>query len=930
MLIDKPDWITHGDGVQPIFSVDVHPDGNRLASAGGDGMVVLWSVGHIFSKLRGNNNNKKKRLKKKAEAGQNGSKDDQANGEKENMLPENGSQGSARGHGSNGVVGSAAVEYTNTKVERVATLADHRGHPVNVARFSNSGRFVASGGDNHLVLIHELRPSNAIVGGSRNIQFSNGSSFGSQAVKNVENWVLCNTLTGHSNNVVDLGWCPDDSMVASCSLDNTVRIWDTLRGTVLTVLQEHTSFVKGVVWDPVGKYIASQSDDRSVVVRTVEGWETVACIKEPFEKAVWNTFSTRLDWCPDGSHITAVNTYQSPKNTAAILMRGSWERSHDYVGHKGPVVASRFNPRLFRVVSDEDKSKTYVASCIALGAQDNKVTVWLSQKARPVLVAKTFFNQSVVDLCWSPDGLTLFAASIDGTVAVFSFEEKELGERLSAKEVQDIMKDSYGTARLDRMGVAEDPALMELQEEDLTSVAAMKKSTEAKKAVQKKRPAPQPSASPAKPAVLVQTETVRASDGKRRIAPVPVGGAGGPIQTQRLGPSNSAAVPASPKKVAKKAKVAVPPGSRDKPRSSSSFRFDQEAFAAAAAKARPVIIPPACKETRPRLSVKVSQNRICEVQNTEKDIAGVPKELRISATVQCLESTSCLWSDKHLGNTVDVVSGCEEYLALGLGRGILQVYSKQGRRMWPPLSLGSPLAFMEMKRVAGGEGDLMGALILLAVTTDGKLWCWDLEREVCKLQSDVVPVALGEGSYRVKLVRLSEKGLPLVVLDSNHALVYSSKFSTWVRVADGSHLYSEFASGITQLGGSALSPGGCGEELNTLQTQAQAQMARSAGGAAARTLNMVTAAEQRRATGRHLEFMSQAAESLGDEATEVDWWCKLVKFLAQEGDQGKLREILDKFLQSDRKKMKSILSAIASVRSMQRLVTEYLDIVNSE
>jgi len=289
-----------------------------------------------------------------------------------------------------------------------------------------------------------------------------------------------------------------------------------------------------------------------------------------------------------------------------------------------------------------------------------------------------------------------------------------------------------------------------------------------------------------------------------------------------------------------------------------------------------------------------------------------------------------LWSDKHLGNTVDVVSGCEEYLALGLGRGILQVYSKQGRRMWPPLSLGSPLAFMEMKRVAGGEGDLMGALILLAVTTDGKLWCWDLEREVCKLQSDVVPVALGEGSYRVKLVRLSEKGLPLVVLDSNHALVYSSKFSTWVRVADGSHLYSEFASGITQLGGSALSPGGCGEELNTLQTQAQAQMARSAGGAAARTLNMVTAAEQRRATGRHLEFMSQAAESLGDEATEVDWWCKLVKFLAQEGDQGKLREILDKFLQSDRKKMKSILSAIASVRSMQRLVTEYLDIVNSE
>ena len=53
MLIDKPDWVSHGDGVAPIFSVDVHPDGNRLASAGGDGTVVLWSVGYMVSKLQG-------------------------------------------------------------------------------------------------------------------------------------------------------------------------------------------------------------------------------------------------------------------------------------------------------------------------------------------------------------------------------------------------------------------------------------------------------------------------------------------------------------------------------------------------------------------------------------------------------------------------------------------------------------------------------------------------------------------------------------------------------------------------------------------------------------------------------------------------------------------------------------------------------------
>ena len=925
MLIDKPEWISHGDGVAPIFSVDVHPDGQRLATAGGDGTVVLWSVGNIFARLGSGKGAIAKRAKKKKkdQAAANGAAAQGEREEKENDPPAN-SVSSASNKSSDGVSVSSATttKYANAGVERVATLVDHRGKPVNVARFSNSGRHVASGGDNHLVLIHELRPS---VGASGNgFQFSSNASFGSQSHKNVENWALCSTLTGHSNNVVDLAWCLDDTMVASCSLDNTVRIWDAVRGTLITVLQEHTSFVKGVVWDPVGKYIASQSDDRSVVVRTVEGWETVSHVKEPFERAVWNTFSTRLDWCPDGSHITAVNAYNKPKNTAAVLMRGSWKRENDYVGHKGPVVAARFNPRLFRV-KDDDGNK-YVASCTALGAQDKMVTVWMSRKARPVMIAKTFFNQSVVDLCWSPDGLTLFAASIDGTVACFAFEEKELGERLSEREVHEIMEDSYGTARLDRTGVAEDPALMELEEEAEPAAAApaaaapQKKADGAKEKKNSgvaKRPAQKPTAGQA--SVLVQRETVRQSDGKRKIAPVPIGGTG-PIQRVAAPSGAEQASMSSPPPTPKRPKKSKPSEtSGSKPRPQASRSIDPEVLAAMAARSRPVVIPPACEETRPRLSVRISDARVCEVQNVEKDIVGVPRELRISSAVQCLEGTKAVWSDKHLGTTVRVAAGCDGYLALGLGGGVLQVYSRQGLRMWPPVSLGAPLSFLELRRVKReGEEALGGDLLLLAVTTEGKLWLWDLEKMKCRLRSDVAPVAVGEGSHKVKRVCLSRAGLPLVVLGSNRALVYDSKLEAWVRVADGSHLHSEFASGLSPSSGSGQG------ELGGLQAGAQQAMA-SAAGPAARTLNMVTASEQRRATGRHLEFMTSAAGCLGDSASQLDWCSKLAKFLAQEGDQGKLREVLDSLLMGDKRKLKKILAAIASVRSVQRLVSEYLD-----
>ena len=51
-----------------------------------------------------------------------------------------------------------------------------------------------------------------------------------------------------------------------CSLDNNIIIWDPAKGQRLHTLEGHNSYVKGIAWDPIGKYLASQSDDRTVKV----------------------------------------------------------------------------------------------------------------------------------------------------------------------------------------------------------------------------------------------------------------------------------------------------------------------------------------------------------------------------------------------------------------------------------------------------------------------------------------------------------------------------------------------------------------------------------------------------------------------------------------------------------------------------------------
>ena len=55
-------------------------------------------------------------------------------------------------------------------------------------------------------------------------------------------------------------------------LDNTVHIWNMTSDICTAVLRGHTSLVKGVAWDPIGSFMASQSDDKSVIIWRTGDW----------------------------------------------------------------------------------------------------------------------------------------------------------------------------------------------------------------------------------------------------------------------------------------------------------------------------------------------------------------------------------------------------------------------------------------------------------------------------------------------------------------------------------------------------------------------------------------------------------------------------------------------------------------------------------
>jgi protein HIRA/HIR1 len=81
--------------------------------------------------------------------------------------------------------------------------------------------------------------------------------------------------------------------------------------------------VKGVAWDPVGKYLASAGDDRSLLVWRTADWGLEARITKPFrETAKQETMFRRIAWSPGGDTIVATNASTSKK----YVSKGGGER----------------------------------------------------------------------------------------------------------------------------------------------------------------------------------------------------------------------------------------------------------------------------------------------------------------------------------------------------------------------------------------------------------------------------------------------------------------------------------------------------------------------------------------------------------------------------------------------------------------------------
>ena len=138
-------------------------------------------------------------------------------------------------------------------VNFVANITGHQS-AVNVARFSPSGDFLASADSGGTVFIWKLSldlPPQTVV--SDNVD---------DFPPNKENWVRLRAPLRHDSDVSAVCWSNDSLYLASVSNDESIVVQNVRTGSRLWTIRSFRRFPNGVVWDPRGKYVVTMSTDR--------------------------------------------------------------------------------------------------------------------------------------------------------------------------------------------------------------------------------------------------------------------------------------------------------------------------------------------------------------------------------------------------------------------------------------------------------------------------------------------------------------------------------------------------------------------------------------------------------------------------------------------------------------------------------------------
>ncbi|CAB3980130.1 WD-40 repeat [Paramuricea clavata] len=244
------------------------------------------------------------------------------------------------------------------------------------------------------------------------------------------------TLTGHSRAVLHCEFSQDGELLATCSADKTVLLWNVETGEPLRSLEGHTAEVTCCCF--YENILATCSEDKTVVLWLYESGRRasrLAIHSGPVLSCTISSTGQYLATCSEDKSIRLIKFQPG----AGAFVNGSEMKKLN--GHCASVNDVKFSPN---------------GNFLASASQDKTIRVWDTGTGACAIVLDDPFG-SVQKLCYSPTGGHMISLSSPGNfVSVWNTESNMVDNVLEANDGREIQNIAISPDGRTTIGLSKD------------------------------------------------------------------------------------------------------------------------------------------------------------------------------------------------------------------------------------------------------------------------------------------------------------------------------------------------------------------------------------------------------------------------------------------------------------------------------------------
>ena len=200
-------------------------------------------------------------------------------------------------------------------------------------------------------------------------------------------------IEGHSNQVNHVAYSQDGKIIVSASSDSTIRIWNGATGNCLRTLRGHAGYVNSVAFSPNGKNIVSASSDSTIRIWDYASGQCLRVLKDEDDPGFETAF-----FSPDGKNIVSSSMY----NVVNIWDVATGESIRKLLGHHWGINYANYSPNGRYVVSASD---------------DHTIRIWDANSW--VCLRMLTDPECVSSISFSSDSKYLISSSHEGTIRIW-------------------------------------------------------------------------------------------------------------------------------------------------------------------------------------------------------------------------------------------------------------------------------------------------------------------------------------------------------------------------------------------------------------------------------------------------------------------------------------------------------------------------------